>query len=119
MKFCEKCGKELNDQAVLCPGCGCAVENNRTTPAVAMEIPKKAKTARIFGILGLLLLYPFGIPAIILALQSKKETDGIMCGPAKAGFVCGIIALAVWALMIVLFISNINSTPTPNYYSYY
>ncbi len=26
--FCKICGKELNDNAVICPGCGCAVNNN-------------------------------------------------------------------------------------------
>ena len=26
MKFCEKCGKEILDEAVVCPGCGCAIE---------------------------------------------------------------------------------------------
>lgn len=26
MKYCEKCGKELLDEAVVCPGCGCAVK---------------------------------------------------------------------------------------------
>ncbi len=25
MKFCQKCGKEIMDEAVVCPGCGCAV----------------------------------------------------------------------------------------------
>ncbi len=24
MKYCSKCGKELFDEAVVCPGCGCA-----------------------------------------------------------------------------------------------
>ncbi len=28
MKFCEKCGKEIMDEAVICPGCGCAVNRN-------------------------------------------------------------------------------------------
>ena len=27
MKFCQKCGKEIMDEAVICPGCGCSVEN--------------------------------------------------------------------------------------------
>ncbi len=27
MKYCEKCGKELFDEAVLCVGCGCPVGN--------------------------------------------------------------------------------------------
>lgn len=25
MKFCQKCGMEIMDEAVVCPGCGCAV----------------------------------------------------------------------------------------------
>ncbi len=25
MKYCQKCGKELMDEAIICPGCGCAV----------------------------------------------------------------------------------------------
>jgi len=26
--FCNKCGKEINDEAVVCVGCGCAVKNS-------------------------------------------------------------------------------------------
>ena len=26
MKYCSKCGKEIMDKAVVCPGCGCAQE---------------------------------------------------------------------------------------------
>ena len=25
MKFCSKCGKEMVDEAIVCPNCGCAV----------------------------------------------------------------------------------------------
>ena len=25
MKFCEKCGKEIAEEAVICTGCGCAI----------------------------------------------------------------------------------------------
>ena len=27
MKYCSKCGKEIMDEAVICPGCGCAVKS--------------------------------------------------------------------------------------------
>ena len=32
MKFCQKCGKEIMDEAVVCPGCGCpvATESKKT-----------------------------------------------------------------------------------------
>ena len=26
MKYCSQCGKELVDEAVVCPSCGCAVQ---------------------------------------------------------------------------------------------
>lgn len=29
MKFCAKCGKELNDEAEICIGCGCIVQDIR------------------------------------------------------------------------------------------
>ena len=29
MKYCSKCGKELFDEAVICPGCGCPTTPNR------------------------------------------------------------------------------------------
>ena len=80
MKFCEKCGKEILDEAVVCPGCGCEIKNNDTP--VKVEGPKSAKNAKTFGILSILLLAPFGIPAIILANKSKKETGGILCKQA-------------------------------------
>lgn len=30
MKYCLKCGKEIMDEAVVCPGCGCAVEQKKS-----------------------------------------------------------------------------------------
>lgn len=104
MKFCSKCGKEIMDEAVICPNCGCAVENKaQAVQAPAVQVPKSAKQAQVFGILSVLLLYPLGIPAIVLANKSKAETNGVMCKKAKAGFVCGIIALCIWAINMLLF----------------
>lgn len=101
MKFCQKCGKEIMDEAVICPNCGCATDAQQAPTVPTNYVPKKAKQARIFGILALLLLFPLGIPAIILANKSKAETNGVMCGPAKAGFWCGIIALCLWAFNLL------------------
>jgi len=30
MMFCKKCGKEINDEAVVCVGCGCAVNETKS-----------------------------------------------------------------------------------------
>ena len=104
MKFCQKCGKEIMDEAVVCPGCGCAIKNDVAPTKIA--VPKSAKSAQIFGILSVLLLAPFGIPAIILANKSKQETGGIMCKQAKAGFICGIIGLCWWGVSLLILLSG-------------
>lgn len=33
MKYCEKCGNQLLDEAVMCPKCGCAVSGRQLTSA--------------------------------------------------------------------------------------
>lgn len=99
MKFCQKCGKEIMEEAVICPSCGCAIEKKEAPTKVA--VPKRAKNAQIFGILSILLLAPFGIPAIILANKSKEETGGVMCKQAKTGFICGIIGLCWWGISLL------------------
>lgn len=30
MKYCEKCGNQLMDEAVMCPKCGCAAGKSET-----------------------------------------------------------------------------------------
>ncbi len=104
MKFCQKCGKEIMDEAVVCPGCGCSIEKATTSAKVA--VPKRAKTAQVFGILSILLLAPFGIPAIILANKSKEETGGVMCKQAKTGLICGIIGLCWWGLSLIMLLGG-------------
>ncbi len=42
MKFCEKCGKEILDEAVICPNCGCeATESASATAPKKEELKKK------------------------------------------------------------------------------
>ena len=33
MKYCSHCGKEIADEAVICPGCGCEVSSKQTSSA--------------------------------------------------------------------------------------
>ena len=36
MKFCSKCGKEIVDEAVVCPSCGCSVSQVEANDAPSM-----------------------------------------------------------------------------------
>lgn len=48
MKFCSKCGKELMDEAVMCPACGCLVNEKSTTQQNGVTVVKTSK-GRLFG----------------------------------------------------------------------
>ena len=43
MKYCSQCGKELVDEAVVCPNCGCAVQapvsQQEDKPSTGLNIP--------------------------------------------------------------------------------
>ena len=71
MKYCINCGKELFDEAVVCPGCGCATA---TEPAVpSRTVPKKKfKTKLLFIIIPASVLV---ITAGILAAMIFRKHD--------------------------------------------
>lgn len=67
---------------------------------------KKATWALVTGILGILCCAPLGIAAIILGRGAEQEirtTGQAGAGMAKAGFILGIVALALLVLQIILF----------------
>lgn len=47
MKFCYKCGKELLDDAVLCPHCGCMVNDNKNNSTKTIEISSNISESEI------------------------------------------------------------------------
>lgn len=62
MKFCTRCGKELKDAAVVCPGCGCVVN---TTPQTATPAPQDSglsTAAKVFMVLGTIGMGAYIIP---------------------------------------------------------
>lgn len=75
MKYCQQCGSQLVDQAVMCPNCGCAVQE----PANQQEDQPS------MGLNVLAFLFP--LIGLILYLSYKKTT------PVRAK------AIGKWALI--------------------
>lgn len=58
MKFCSKCGAQVADEAVVCVGCGCAIE---TAPA-AKKSSGLTTAAKVFMVLGTIFMGIYIIP---------------------------------------------------------
>lgn len=115
MKFCQKCGKELNDDAVICIGCGCAVPTAKesapthtSTQTPAAESASYSSdsaasdglgiTSIVLGAIGIpfsLLLaitgYFFGGAGLALAIISSKKNP--FSNKGKVGLILSIITL--------------------------
>lgn len=102
MKYCQKCGKEIMDEAVICPGCGCMVENNKTntTPSVSGASDKKVQISTILGSVGIAVAWFFAlaghvvsIVGIVMGIKDYKETrksTGLVF--SIVGEVCSVIS---------------------------
>ena len=57
MKYCSTCGKEIADEAVICPGCGCEVKDKKRPASDPMALASAAaSSAKIFLVLSIILL---------------------------------------------------------------
>lgn len=77
MKFCEKCGKELPDDAGICIGCGCEVKIVNDPIAAELSAPakKKTKSKKLWFILGAVVLILGVVAAILFVPRDLKMKD--------------------------------------------
>ena len=87
MKFCQHCGKEILDQAVICPNCGCSVQVANNTQVTEVDQSVSA------GLVVLAVLIPlFGV--IYWPVKAKSRP--------KCAKICGIAAIISWVVGVVL-----------------
>ncbi len=75
MKFCEKCGKELLDEATVCVGCGCAVDEQPSQAVNVAPSPlKKLELKQIILIaVAAVVLIGAVVGVIVLKNNGKKK----------------------------------------------
>ena len=104
--FCSKCGKEIMDEAVICPGCGCVVQGEKFNQATSIQNSNKVSTSLILGIVGIVFAWIFAlighitsIISIVLGIKEYKETSkmtGLILG--IVGEVCSIFSSIIGAV---------------------
>lgn len=82
--FCSKCGKEIDDAAMICPSCGCATINfaqaqsapkasNSSDYLAISNFYSQAKTIRNLGIVAAILMFGIGIIfTIVIAVKARS-----------------------------------------------
>ena len=86
--FCSKCGKEINEEAVVCVHCGCAVENKRVS-TVAADAPNTG-----WAVLG------FFIPLVGLILYLvNKDTHPLKAKSAGKGALIGFCVSIAFSII--------------------
>ena len=76
MKYCSKCGNALHDEAVICPKCGCPVENTNFAAKAAQKA--KVASASLLNLIAFvinILLFLF-LAAVLIMAEPPEKTDG-------------------------------------------
>ena len=94
MKFCQKCGKEIMDDAIICINCGCSTGANTSQITNPNDAPSTG-----MAILG------FFIPLAGLILWLiNKDTKPLMAKSAGKGaligFITGIVFSVIYGIIV-------------------
>lgn len=101
MVYCSRCGKQMDDSATFCSGCGAPLQNqiNYAVPDInKARKPGFGVAALVLGIVGVLawiipiIGLPVGIIALVLGIIGLKKSSK---GMSIVGIVLGIICLVL------------------------
>lgn len=89
MKYCRHCGKEVMDEAIICPNCGCATDVPNTLNSSEIDEPSMG-----LNIVGLLI----PIVGLILFLVYHDKTPRKAKEIGKFALIGCAIACVLWLL---------------------
>lgn len=108
--FCEKCGKEINDEAVVCIHCGCKVRgregalNNEVSKNPDHDLPKTGIGVLLglfLGIIGLIIgicIYPEGTVARKTFIKAWAITYG-----------CEVLLSIIFTVVVTIYLGFLGA----------
>jgi hypothetical protein len=89
MKYCQKCGKEIADEAIICLNCGCSTQGEQTINTAKNDAPSTG-----MAVLG------FFIPlAGLIVYLINKDSKPLMAKFAGKGALIGFIVSIVFSVV--------------------
>ena len=101
MKYCSHCGNQILDDAVVCPKCGCLVQQEANQPTIKEDPNKKVGWFTVLGIL-------IPIAGFIIYLVDKQEYPRKSKAAGK-GALIGIISHVVVSILFSIIITILIS----------
>lgn len=118
MKYCSHCGREVLDDAVICPGCGCSVRydgagagNGFSKPNGVPQqqpIPPYADNYSGLSVAGLILSFISPLIGLILSIvahnEAKRTGSLKTASMSKAGIIVSSVFLGIVAIIVLIYI---------------
>ncbi len=93
--FCKNCGKEIDDNAVICPNCGVQIAKFN------QDEPKQTCTMAIVGFVLSFLVSIAGLICSIIARKKCREENLGGDGLALAGIIISSVSLAFSVIYVI------------------
>ena len=78
--YCQNCGKKIDEKAVICIGCGCAIKRNGKGKGIA---------SMVLGILAII----YSLIAFLVVLDDEAELYSYYSASEMAGYIIGSVLI--------------------------
>jgi Domain of unknown function (DUF4190) len=109
---CEKCGKEITDNAMHCPDCEAGYEGHQGHFHHHSPTSGLAVASMVLGIVSALCWILTAIPGLVMGIKSLKR---IKRGEAKGKAITGIVLNSIFMIFPVILIVGLLSWAIDNY----
>ncbi len=102
--FCNNCGREIDDKAVVCPNCGVVANKQALAPEST-----KSNTLAIVGFICSFLIPIVGLICSIIGYKKAHEYNDNGKSLALAGIIISSVIIIIAVVFIIIGISSILS----------
>lgn len=100
--YCQNCGKDIDDKAIVCPHCGVATGKNYVSE----------DTSNTLALVGFIMSFFFtivGLICSILGYKKSAELGGKGKGLAMAGIIISAVSIVISVIILVSSFATIMS----------